>query len=331
MRKYFLVLITVLFLGLSPLGCVNQIQPVTTRITTIEPTATHQLVEATRGEGTFLPTVTLAPITPVTPLPSATTTPLPKDIFDSFSVDFYRNTVKTIFGSILAGDTIKEKIFVDNTLGNIHFTLAWEKGNLNMLLIQPDGTVIDLSTETGRNISITSKPTYMEYTINGPQTGTWTMMISSKASLAVNYRGDAYSTACPMRVIVIFDNENSFIKNIESNEKSYKSGDCIKLSAKIEDIILLDHNQHIYIHGADIQVTVKDPTRNQYSFKLYDDGLHGDIETGDGIYSNYFCNTENMGEYLFHVKISGVTNWNDGYRIGKLPFTRELIRSMVVQ
>ncbi len=41
--------------------------------------------------------------------------------------------------------------------------------------------------------------------------------------------------------------------------------------------------------------------------QLYDDGLHGDVNPGDGIYANTYADTPSNGPYVVTVTIQGYT------------------------
>jgi len=75
MKNIFIIFLTTMFGALLIAGCGNQLPPTATATATSKPTITHQ------ATATFLPTFTPAPIVFV---PTATLTPLPKDIFDNF-------------------------------------------------------------------------------------------------------------------------------------------------------------------------------------------------------------------------------------------------------
>lgn len=47
--------------------------------------------------------------------------------------------------------------------------------------------------------------------------------------------------------------------------------------------------------------------------KLYDDGSHGDVLAGDGVYSNTIANTGKEGTYAFHVQATGPTDGGNGF------------------
>ena len=104
------------------------------------------------------------------------------------------------------------------------------------------------------------------------------------------------------------------------DKPEYGSDDLITLSARIGDGAIITEP----IHGVSMQVLVQDPAKKQYSFELFDDGLHHDSKADDGIYANVFRNTELPGDYIFYIQISGL---NNSY---KLPFTREYFLTTVV-
>jgi hypothetical protein len=74
-----------------------------------------------------------------------------------------------------------------------------------------------------------------------------------------------------------------------------------------------------------MKVIVEDPAKKQYSFELYDDGLHGDGKSDDGVYANIFSNTLPIGKYNFYLQISGKNNRD------KQPFAREYFFSTIVK
>ena len=327
MRKKFRTFLVVVIIIPYIIGCSSHVQPTFLVTPSVSPTATLHKPTLTLS---FPPTFTAVPLPAIATVILPTATPIPKTIFDPFPREFHRNTIKTGFGTILSDEIIEYQILVDNTLGGVHFDLTWDIGNLDLTLIQPDGMPIDPSTsDKDGKISFLSDSNYKKYSIDFVQLGSWIMIVSNKSVVTTNYKIEAYSESCPMRVNVHVGNEDDLLPNIDYSE-NFTSGDCIKLSASVEDIILLNHNKHVYIHGAVVRVAVDDPENNRYSFELFDDGMHGDSEVDDGIYANYFCNTKTIGEYFFYFQISGVTNWNSRYNLGKLPFTREFIRSLAV-
>ncbi len=283
---------------------------------------------------TPIPSATPNPLSTYTsapPLPTIPPPPLPKGIFDPFResifdpADFVDDISKTAFGVILSGSTIEEKVVLDTTQPRVVFSLFWEEGDLDLILIQPDGKVVDSSVTkpvqyyfdywTHDRISFMSDSVSKKYYFLVPQTGTWIIRILGKSTPAIgsNYMLQVTSMSA-----------TSFSKRFDKSE--YTSGDIITLSASIEDGVsgsLLTPPE--YIHNVSMKVIVEDPAKKQYSFELYDDGLHGDGKSDDGVYANIFSNTLPIGKYNFYLQISGKNNRD------KQPFAREYFFSTIVK
>jgi hypothetical protein len=161
------VVFSVMFFGLSLSGCVGQIQSTTTTATAIKPTATYEPLETPWGLGS-IPAATLALYTPA---PTLTFVPLPKDVFDNFEELSGHCKIKTAFGVITSGATIEEQIISDLTVGQIWFSLFWREGDLDLILIKPDGTLLDTAAiEADRiNKSFISEHGLQQYFIRAPQ------------------------------------------------------------------------------------------------------------------------------------------------------------------
>jgi hypothetical protein len=303
-------------------GCNNQVQPTNTPTATFKPTTTSSPI----ATPTFLPTFTPLPPFLITPPPL-----LPKGIFDPFResiyepADFVNDISKTAFGVISSGSTIEEKATLDTTQPRVVFSLFWKEGDLDLILTQPDGKVIDSSMAksvkyyfdywTHDRISFMSDSVSKKYYFLVPQTGIWTIKILGKSTPVIgsNYMLQVTSMSA-----------TSFSKHFDKPE--YTSGDIITLSASIEDGVsgsLLTPPE--YIHNVSMKVIVEDPAKKQYSFELYDDGLHGDGKSDDGVYANTFSNTLPIGKYNFYLQISGKNNRD------KQPFAREYFFSTVVK
>lgn len=238
-----------------------------------------------------------------------------KYIFNVISANLYNEEILWRANAMVpSGATVEETVLVDSTIGLVTFSLAWPGSDLDLTLVQPDGTIIDPTVaETDPNIEFVSGSTYEFYKIFAPQKGEWTLRIFGK------------STSGPEEDYSIFASAaDAMILSVDAEGDEHFAGDPIKLTASIEDSFLDSPIEPEYIHGVAVQVTVNDPNNNESSFELYDDGLHGDGDSDDGIYANSFSNIGLEGSYNFNVQFSGNTN-RDGQ-----PFTREENLSLVV-
>jgi len=223
--------------------------------------------------------------------------------------------VKTASGTVSPGGIAEQTVLVDSTIGSATFSLFWRGSDLDLTLVQPDGTIIDPSVaESDPKVSFTSGNTYEFYEIDNPQAGKWTMRIYGKSTPAA---GEEYTISASAR--------DAMILSVKSNKLQYFAGDPIRLMASIEDNFSDSPLRPEYILGLEMKVIVEDPDSNHHAFDLYDDGLHGDGAANDGVYANTFADTFLIGNYNFKIEVSGVYN-RDGQ-----PFTREYTFSHVLK
>jgi Mg-chelatase subunit ChlD len=76
------------------------------------------------------------------------------------------------------------------------------------------------------------------------------------------------------------------------------------------------------IIGADVNAVIERPDNVKESLWLYDDGKHDDGVALDGVYANYYTNTDVSGSYTLTAFASGTANTED--------FTRETKKSVYV-
>ena len=236
-------------------------------------------------------------------------------LFQSMIANTYReDIIKAAKSKVPSGGIAEQIVLVDSTVGSATFSLAWPGSDLDLTLVQPDGSVVDPTTaETDPNIEFVSGATYEFYKIFAPQKGEWTLRIFGKSTSGPE---EDYS--------VVASAADAMILSVDTDGDEFFTNNPIKITASIEDSILDSPIGYEHIHGITIQVTASDPNNNEFLYELYDDGLHGDGNADDGVYANSFSNTGLGGNYNFNIQFSGNTN-RDGQ-----PFTREANLSLVV-
>jgi hypothetical protein len=286
-----------------------------------QPIPVKPTITATESNVTPLPTWDFNS-SPLTPVPIFTPPPMPVisngifAFFQSSSHDLEslrqrRGTIiKTIFGVVQPGDTIEEKISIDATMSYTGFSCFWEGGDLDLTLIEPDGMITDQPSYLFRE----EDEGYKRYPITVPSSGTWAMRIFDKST----------STTGTTYMIQVTTGIDAMLFSGSFDKPEYVSGDLIKLSASIEDDLSGSLRTPEYIYNVSMKILVEDPAKKQFSFELFDDGLHQDKEADDGIYATVFGNTELPGKYIFYLQISGLNNR------AKQPFTREYFLTTVV-
>lgn len=309
-------------------GCSSQIQPT--------PTASAIPRQTNTSLSAALPTP-LPTFTPFSSIPSTPLSPFPKGIFSPFQDSIYDpspyqtspDIVKTIFGVISEGTT-EEKILTDLTMGDVMFSIFWEEGTLDIVLIQPDGKEVETSNINYRSF-ITADSFRKRYYIFAQHPGTWIMRISRKAPAnQSNYMIQVTSSAPATLHYVINPNDPSSARDgieykfVPLQRSEHFSGNPIAFNFGITDNVNMLAGRQ-YIHGVSMNITIEDPAKTQYSLELYDDGIHKDGKAGDGVYANTFTNTFIVGTYNIFLQISGKNNR------AKEPFTREYFFSIEVK
>jgi hypothetical protein len=283
----------------------------------VQPTMTATAIP--KQTNTFLPIATPTPLptfTPIPTLPTKSLPPFPKGFFEPFresNYEIYEPTsqeannevIKSTYGVISSDSVIEEKILIDSSMGYTTLSLFWEKGDFDLILIQPDGKEINLST-----------PKYHISYSGVLQVGTWTMKIIGISTPAItsNYM-----------IQVTSDPGTTLYRNIFAWDV-YALDSPIKFSLGITDGVsgsLLTPLE--YVHGISLNVTAETPDKKYYTFDLYDDGQHEDGQVDDGVYGNIFSNTEVAGKYNFFIEASGINNR------AKEPFAREYYLSTIVK
>ena len=239
-----------------------------------------------------------------------------RSMFNNLWVRVYgERVVRAVSGTVSSGATAEESVLVDSTMGSMTVSLLWPGSDLDLTLVQPDGTIIDPTLAgSDRYITFTSGSTYEFYKIEAPQPGSWTVRIFGKQTSSST---EAYT--------VLASTRDATILAVDLDKAEYAVGEAIKFTASIQDSFSAAPTGPEYIYGVMMLVTAKDPVQNAYTFELYDDGQHGDGVANDGVYANTFSNTGLEGSYNFNVKVAGENN-RDGQ-----PFTREYALSTVLK
>lgn len=92
--------------------------------------------------------------------------------------------------------------------------------------------------------------------------------------------------------------------SIAFDMQKYFPGNPMKLSASMNE----GGYRSKPLHGIVVKVIVQDPALKRHSFDLYDNGHRSDPNAGDGIYTNVFDDTLDIGIYKFHILLTGHDN-----------------------
>ena len=216
---------------------------------------------------------------------------------------------------IVLDEIISRTVFIDSTMGTTTFAIAWEGSDLDLALIQPNGTVINHDTNDP-DIEFVEGDTYESYKINAPMHGEWEMII--EAIDVPEEEGDEGED-----FIITVSGENAMIFEANLDKQKYAQGEEIIVTVSAEDSVT-ETPYPQYIYGMNVNAEITIPNQIISTIQLHDDGNHNDGEAGDGIYANSFNSSQITGSCTFNIKASGNTN-----RTGD-PFTREKLISTFV-
>jgi pimeloyl-ACP methyl ester carboxylesterase len=197
-----------------------------------------------------------------------------------------------ISGTIQTGELHSHSIPVTNA-ASVTFTLAWAAGNLDLTLTTPSGGLIDpVVAETDPNISYYSDGniTAEAYTVQNPEPGNWQVNV---AAIDIPDEGQEYT------VFTFLDTTLTLSLNMPWYE--YDPGWTVPIVAHLG-------NGTAPVTGASVTASIERPDESIETIALYDDGLHGDGEANDGVYTNFYANTVTSGTYGITVSANGTAD-----------------------
>ena len=206
---------------------------------------------------------------------------------------------------VAAGMLVEHEIVVDS-YGDIDLTvnLYWEKGNMDLALVRPDGTVIErAAAEAAASDLDGGKEADSAFIrVSEPEAGTWKVRVIPTAGNGEQ----AYlaTVSCTGRDnMLLFTQTNG---DTQTNTLAWPTP--LVVSASFGGAVPA-------ITGAVVTAVATCPDGTEVPFELCDNGENGDKEAGDGVYSAEFKGFTEDGEYRFDVEgknVSGMTCW-DGY------------------
>ena len=204
-----------------------------------------------------------------------------EDVIDSdINTAYWTNPIEDV---IHPDDAKSYLIFVDPNSLEAHFFVVWDNGSLNVTLSAPNGTEIEMPSEEF----------FAAYSAQDPEGGNWTIEISP-------FSIPANGTNVTIQAIIA----NPLFLGVGTEKTVFDPEEPIKITAYLGD-------EESPVSNAVVVATITKPDNSVENLTLYDDGLHEDNETGDGIYANEFTNTSLWGTYRIMVSASGETDGSD--------------------
>ena len=191
-------------------------------------------------------------------------------------------------GYINQDQTVGKSVSVDEWVSQVKMTLSWGGSTIEMVLVDPSGTVITPDTAT-LGISYQAAPTYAIYTVDNPMQGEWKMRITGTD---IPPEGEPYS--------IVVTGTSDFVTNLLAFEPAYAIGDTVRIGIRISE--KTGNIAHPTI-GATTSATIVRPDGRIEVLNLFDDGTHDDNAANDGIYAGNYTNVDILGTYLIRVSV----------------------------
>jgi pimeloyl-ACP methyl ester carboxylesterase len=196
-----------------------------------------------------------------------------------------------VFGTIHSSEEKSHNIPITST-SEVRFVLTWQEGDLNLTLTTPNGTQISSSfaaNDTNKNYYSDENFTIEGYAIKNPEQGIWSVNVT-----AVNISGEENYT------IMTFLDTNITL-SLSLQKYQYDPNEPVNIAANLtygsEAVTNATATAKIQKHNCTTENII-----------LFDDGLHNDNQTDDGIYGNTYTNTSSWGTYDITVTASGEIN-----------------------
>ncbi|MDB5335851.1 MAG: hypothetical protein JWN70_1470, partial [Planctomycetaceae bacterium] len=199
----------------------------------------------------------------------------------------------TLTGQIAQGQDQTQQLQLDG--GQAAFiSMIYSSGNLDLTLIDPNGIPVTPAT-VNPNIEFGSSEDddgfkIEIYSITSAIAGLWTVKVHATSVTDP-------SGAEPYLINGWFPTSN-LILTADTDKPAYEAGSSIFITANLQ-------NGAVGVTGATVTGQVFSPTNVATDVTLFDNGTHGDVTAGDGIYSNSFTATNEPGSYKIVVNATG--------------------------
>jgi PKD repeat protein len=171
-----------------------------------------------------------------------------------------------------------------------NFILTWPVGTLNLILNAPSGRLVEpYAVEIDLNVTHYSDEHMESYSIQNPETGIWKANIA-----AANITEEGQYTLMTLL-------NTTVTLTLDWQRSQYDIFESMLIRANLA-------NGNESIMNASIDAKILKPDDTIETMVLYDDGLHNDNQTNDGIYANTFTNASLWGSYHITLAANGSLN-----------------------
>ncbi len=202
----------------------------------------------------------------------------------------------TATGAIQQGQVRTHTLPVDRS-APAYFSVLYPSGNLDLTLVSPSGQRFDRTNIGGNpNISVSegdlSGAKFEVFRFAAPQVGLWTVEVRAPQvtdpSGATHYAVNGWISGSTLSLAA------------GAERLSVRRGETLQLRAVLSE-------GGAALPGATVSAQVTLPDQTTIPVALHDDGINGDGQANDGIYSGDFDTTVQPGNYPLVVTATGLT------------------------
>lgn len=218
------------------------------------------------------------------------------DIYNQISAAVSgQQTVFLRSSSVTQGATDYQQVDIESTVTEATFSISWPGSDLDLVLVAPDGILIDPTVaESDPEIEYSSLATLEFYRLRSAMPGQWQMRVTG---VVADPGGEPYTARVAAQTILTL--RTDFDRN------SYIQGDPVRIVSALTD------DQPIM--GATVRATVEAPGGITSTITLLDSGGPGDAIAGDGVYSTVYTDTVQLGSYTFLIEADGTSNQGEAF------------------
>jgi hypothetical protein len=233
-------------------------------------------------------------------------------------------TVASFSGTVNQGSTASHAAPIDRQTSFASFSATFSSGNLSLILQRPDGRIIDSAAAAAdTNVIFSKGSTFVLYNVRLPLEGDWQLRVTGLTSSPVAYTTSIQSSS-NLRLHLFLDKiryearQPMLVNAILSTNLNPVTGALVKVFMQRpgSDFSQMPRNGE---RGRQWEISGAGPLSGQMIFAidtllLFDDGLHSDGAADDGLYSNYYYNTQTNGSYTLSVVAEGGTSPGSRFR-----------------
>ncbi|MEA3421579.1 MAG: VWA domain-containing protein, partial [Acidobacteriota bacterium] len=228
--------------------------------------------------------------------------------------NIYVHNNSTLFASsdwLKPGQELKYKVDVPSDFRNLTFFTNWQGSSVQTVIVKPDGSLIYPSSQMG---DYQKGNTYSIFRVPA-ETGIWELRLSGRD---LPQEGE--------QINVSISGKSETYSNFLTFQPEYKQGQRVLIRVEVADVA---GNQKIPLENIKVKAKIEGPTPQllkkvgkgkfeinpfkilmglilkQQKIDLYDDGVHDDYDSKDGIYGGTFLGGDIPGPYLVTAIIEG--------------------------